>query len=104
MLARRWQLDAFHLPHRPLVAWVELADRFDLVAEVLEAHGMLPRRRKHVDDAAAHGELAQRLDQRMAPIPRLHQLRDQIVGIVNFETFLGQTKSYPDVSKMMDTP
>ena len=43
---------------RPLVGHREFADLIDLVAEELDAQGMVGRGREDVDDAAAHGELA----------------------------------------------
>ena len=58
-LAARRELHALdRLGQRPLVGDRERADLLDLVAEELDAHGVVGGRREDVEDAAAHGELA----------------------------------------------
>ena len=57
-LARRQQLDGVDRAHAALVGRIERAQRLDLVAEPLDAHGQRLAGRKDVDDAAAARELA----------------------------------------------
>ena len=58
-LATRRELHALdRLGQRPLVGDRERPELLDLVAEELDAHGVVGRGREHVEDAAAHRELA----------------------------------------------
>ncbi len=58
-LAARRQLHALdRLGQRSLVGDRERPELLDLVAEELDAHGVVGRGREHVEDAAAHRELA----------------------------------------------
>ena len=58
---------------RALVGGVELPDLVDLVAEELDAHRVRIGRREHVEDAAAHRELAAVHDQFDARVRVAHQ-------------------------------
>jgi hypothetical protein len=63
-LARGVDAHALDRRDRALVADTEGPQPLDLVAEPLDADRVLGGRGEHVDDAAAHGELAARLDVR----------------------------------------
>ena len=64
--AARRELDRVDGVGRALRLRREGANRFDLVAEVLQAHGRVAARREEVDDVAADRELARRGDERDA--------------------------------------
>ena len=63
------------LGQRPLVGDREGAQLLDLVAEELDAHGVVGRGREHVEDAAAHGELAAAGDHVDARVGEVDELR-----------------------------
>ena len=70
---------AFSLRNRALAAGLELADRVDLVAEKLDAHRVVARKGKHVQNAAAQGDFAglgHELDGHEALV---HEMRHQVV-------------------------
>ena len=73
-----------HVSERRLAALarrIELADRLHLVAEQLDPHRRGAMGRKHVEDPAAHGELAALLDERHPRITRADQRRDERVAV-----------------------
>ena len=65
-----------------LVGDGERAQLADLVAPELDAHGVLGGRREHVDDPAAHRELAARGDHLHAGVGQLDEAHEQGVEIV----------------------
>ena len=62
-LAARWRDEFVRVVDGSLVGDGERAQRCDAVAVELDADGMLRGGREHVDNAAAHGDLAALLDQ-----------------------------------------
>ena len=69
-----------------LVGDRERAQLADLVAPELDAHGVLGGRREHVDDAAAHRELAARgdhLDARVGQLDEAHEQGVEVVGVAD---------------------
>ena len=60
------EIDRLQLPHRSLRIEIELAQRFDFVAEKFRAHRQLRLPGKQIENSAAHGELAARRDLRDA--------------------------------------
>ena len=70
------------LGQRPLVGDRERTQLLDLVAEELDAHGVVGRGREHVEDAAAHRELAaagDHVDARICEVDELHGERGEVV-------------------------
>ena len=75
----RHEARAFSLRNGALAAGLELADRVDLVAEKLDAHRVIAGKGKHVENAAAQGDLAglgHELDGHEALV---HEMRHQVV-------------------------
>jgi hypothetical protein len=70
-LAARRRPEPLHRLERALVGDGERADLLDVVAPELDPQGVLLRRREHVDDAAAHRELAATLHHVDAGVRRL---------------------------------
>ena len=64
---------------RALVDDLEVADLLDRVAPELEAHRVLLGGREHVEDAAAHGELAALVDQVGPRVRRTREPTDEVV-------------------------
>ena len=62
---------------RALIGDRELRQAIDLVAPEVDAHGMVGGRRVHVDDRAAHRELAPRLDLVLASVAHRHEPVDR---------------------------
>ncbi len=82
-LAARRKLDDGHgIRQRALVGHRELADLLHLVAEELHAPRMLGDRREHVEDAAAHGELAAAGDHVDAGVCEIDELGGQVGEVV----------------------
>ena len=59
----------------------EAADRFDLVAEQLDPHRIVPVGGEDIDDAAARRELARQLDGRRVLKPMLDQPAQQLLHV-----------------------
>jgi hypothetical protein len=66
---------------RPLVGHRELGEPVDLVAPQVDAHRAVGRRREHVDDRPAHGQLAPVLDHLLAPVASGHEVAHQVVAV-----------------------
>ena len=66
-----------HVGLRALRGRLERPHGLDRVAQKLDAHRPVGQRRKQIDDAAAHADLALFLHQRHAAIPPLHTVLDQ---------------------------
>ena len=82
-LAARRQFDARdRLWQRALVGDRELADLLELVAEELQPQRMLRGRREHVDDAAAHRELAAAGHHVDSGVGEVDELRGQLGEVV----------------------
>ena len=64
---------------RPLVADLEPADLLDRVAPELDTYGVLLGRGEHVEDSAAHGELAALVDEVGARVRRTREPAYEIV-------------------------
>ena len=64
-----------------LVGDRERGQAVDLVAPEVDAHRMVVGRRVHVDDRAAHRDLAARLDLVLAPVAAGDEARDQLVAV-----------------------
>ncbi len=64
-----------------LVGDLEVADLLDVVAPELDPERVLLGRREHVEDAAAHGELAALLDQLHARVRRCRQRLDDLFQV-----------------------
>ncbi len=71
--------DALDDAGRALVADREAAERLDVVAPELDAHGLVGGGREDVDDATADGELTARLHLRDAAVAERRQALDQLV-------------------------
>ena len=80
-LTAREQQRLVEVVGRALVGHRELGEPVDLVAPQVDAHGPVGRRREHVDDRAAHGQLAAVLDHLLAPVAGGHQVADQVVAV-----------------------
>ena len=76
-LGRRQERDLADGPHGPLVGRVEGAQRVDLVAEELHPDRQRRRRREHVHDAAAPGELAPARHLEHRRVPTVEELRQE---------------------------
>ena len=79
----------------PLGVQLELTERVDLVVEEFAAHGLLHPRREHIEDAAAHGELAGTFHPVAAGIARVRQLpgeRRRVVPAAHLERQCGALK------------
>ena len=74
-------LDALRVLQRALREGGEPAQRLDLVAEQLDAHGPLLGRRVDVEDAAAHGELAALDDLLLALVAARDQPLERLVEV-----------------------
>ena len=82
-LPARRQLDRIEqVRHRPLVGDPEFAERFEFVPEEFESNRMRRIRRKHIDDAAAHRELATAGDHVDAGIREVDELRRESRQVV----------------------
>ena len=82
-LAARRQLDTRDgLWQRALVGDRELAELLELVAEELEPQRVLGDRREHVEDAAAHRELAAPRDHVDAGVGEVDELRGELGEVV----------------------
>ena len=66
---------------RALVGHGELREPIDLVAPEVDPNRVVGGRGIHVDDGAAHGELAARLDLVLAAVAHRHQASDELVTI-----------------------
>ena len=80
-LAHRVDVDRVERPQRPLRGRVVEANRFDLVAEQLDPHGVTVDGREDVDDRAAHRERPGVLDHGRARKACAHQRRDRRLAI-----------------------
>ena len=66
---------------RPLVGHGELREPVDLVTPEVDAHRMVGGGRVHVDDRAAHRELAARFDLVLAPVAHRDEPLDELVAV-----------------------
>ena len=73
------QIDRLQLPHGSLRIEIELAQRFDFVAEKFRAHRQLRLPGKEIENPAAHGELAARRHLRDAFVAGVGQRLEQCV-------------------------
>ena len=80
-LARREDPRLVDVVGRALVGDRERRQAVDLVAPEVDAHRMVVGRRVHVDDRAAHRELAARLDLVLAPVAAGDEALDQLVAV-----------------------
>ena len=81
------------LGQRPLVGDRERTDLFDLVAEELDANGVVGRGREHVEDAAAHRELTaprDHVDPRICEVDELQRDGREVVPAAARDEFDGR--------------
>nr|CAA9297927.1 hypothetical protein AVDCRST_MAG63-4938 [uncultured Armatimonadetes bacterium] len=76
-LVRGDERDRRDLADRALGFPVERADRLDVVAEQVDAHGLFAVRREHVEDVAAAGERTREVDLVLALVAERRQSRRQ---------------------------
>ena len=80
-LATAIERDGVEIARGALVAHGERSEAVHLVTPQVDAHRFVGRRREHVDDASAHGELAAVLHLVLASVAERHQLGQEHIEL-----------------------